>query len=445
MTDGVPVNSGNSLGTLQDRRPVADIVNEYEDKKRARRHLQRIIAEMLVDQDNKTNRTGARLAWCGRRPVPAKRFMSGRSQGTEKKAVMVYEPKTDRLYLKNMMTCNLTWACPVCADRLTNKRRRELSEVLSNWRGSVIMGAFTVGHHAGDPLGETKKIIDGACRSLFSGRDGQAVKRDTGIVGTVQANEVIWSPDNGWHPHRHVLFVADRVLTEKDLAVFTEHITRRFKALVTKNKGYTGDHAVHLTIGRDRSELSDYFFKWGVADELLAFQEKTGKEKNRFTPFELADLFGVTGNQRYKILFREYLDVFRGSRRATYSRGLKALLGIAEKTDQALLAEVEAVQIVPAELLPVDADVVQVVADFTAQAVKFISNADQWDVVMDVFKRSIHKELTLTQVGIALAFIGVRVTCYWNGVIAVFTEGDTAPIPSPEVMCQIQRLEIYRT
>ena len=426
MTGPASLNSGNSLGILQDRRPVAEIVQDYDDQRRARYHLNKVIADMMTDDP-----IGERMLLCGRRPIPTK------------KALVVYDRATDRLYRKNLMSCNLVWSCPVCSARITGKRRAELSEVIGNWQGSVIMGAFTVGHHAGDQLNDTKKIIDGACRSLFSGRAGQEVKRETGIVGTIQANEVTWSPENGWHPHRHVLFVADHVLSKAELARFTDHVTVRFRGLVEKHQGYTGDKAVHVTVGKDRNELLDYFFKWGVADELLAFQVKGSRDEKHLTPFELADRFGALGNQRDRLLFREYITVFRGSRRASYSRGLKALLGIAEKTDQALLAEVETVQVVPVDVIPDDKKEVLVVADFTTQAVKDISIADKWDDIMGVFRRAVHKELTAMQVGYQFALWGLRVMVYDNGAMGVYSMGEETPYPSPETLARIERVQVH--
>jgi len=426
MTAQASVTSAVSLGILQDRRPVADIVQDYDDQRRARYHLNKVIADMMTDDP-----IGERMLLCGRRPVPTK------------KALVVYEPVTDRLYRKNLMSCNLVWSCPVCSARITGKRRAELSEVIGNWQGSVLMGAFTVGHHAGDQLAETKKIIDGACRSLFSGRAGQEVKRGVGIIGTIQANEVTWSSENGWHPHRHVLFVADHLLSKDELARFTDHVTVRFRGLVEQHHGYTGDKAVHITVGKDRNELLDYFFKWGVADELLAFQVKGSKKEKHLTPFELADRFGVTGDHRYRLLFREYIGVFRGSRRASYSRGLKALLGITEKTDQALLSEVEAVQVLPPELIPDDKREVLVVADFTTQAVKDISVADRWDDIMGVFRRAVHRELTAMQVGVQFAFWGLRVMVYENGAMGVYSMGEDPPMPTPETKARIERVNVY--
>ncbi len=426
MTDRASVNSGDSLGILQDRRPVADIVQDYDDQRRARYHLNRVIADIMQDDP-----IGERMLLCGRRPVPTK------------KALVVYEPVTDRLYRKNLMSCNLVHSCPVCSARITGKRRAELSEVIGNWQGSVLMGAFTVGHHAGDQLADVKKIVEGACRSLFSGRAGQAVKHETGIIGTIQANEVTWSSENGWHPHRHVLFVADHLLSKDELARFTDHVTNRFRELVTKNNGYTGDNAVHITAGKNRDELLNYFFKWGVADELLAFNVKADKAKKHLTPFELADQYGVTGDHRYKLLFREYIQVFRGSRRASYSRGLKALFGMVEKTDQALLSEVETVQVLPPELIPDNKREVLVVADFTTQAVKDISVADQWDRIMGVFRRAVHRELTASQVGIALAFMGLRVMLYENGVMGVYSMSEDPPAPTPETKMRIERVNVW--
>lgn len=438
MSDPASVKNANSLGILQDRRPVAEIVQDYDDLKRARYHLQRVIADMLVDMSSnnyqgtgKKNKTGARLAWCGKRPVPKKR------------ALVVYEPVTDSLYKKNMMLCGLVWACPVCSARITGARRQELSAVIGGWQGSVLMGAFTVGHHAGDELVITKKIIDGACRSLFSGRAGQAVKAGFGVKGTISANEVTWSAENGWHPHRHILFVADRLLSKDEVSAFTDQISARFKALVEKHHGYTGDRAVHVTQGKDRQELLDYFFKWGVADELLSFQVKGTKDKDHLTPFELADRYGATGDQRCKVLFREYINAFRGSRRATYSRGLMDELGFKEKTDQALLNDAEAVKVTDAVDLPQDTKEVLVVADFTDQAVKDISVADKWDDVMGVFRRAVHRELTAMQVGIIFAFMGLRVMLYQNGAMGVYSMGESPPMPSPETQARIEKVNIY--
>jgi len=426
MTDQTIKSGRSTLGLLQDRRPVADIVSEYDDQRRARYHLQRVIADIMTDDS-----TGERLLWCGRRPVP------------RKKALLVYQRETDRLYTKNLMTCGLGWFCPVCSARITGKRRRELSGVIGNWSGSVIMGAFTVGHHAGDKLADAKKVLDGACRSVFSGRVGQDIKHRTGIVGTIQANEVTWSPDNGWHPHRHVLFFTDHLLTKDELSLFTDHVSSRFASLVTKNNGYTvQDHAVHISLGKSVQDVSKYCFKWGIADELFAFQSKKSKTKTSYTPFELADLYGGTGDQKYRMLFREYVQVFKGLRRASYSRGLKGLLGIAEKTDQMLLAETEAVQIVPAELLPDGASVVQVIADITTRAVKVISVADRWDNVMDLFKRSIHQELTFMQLGVALASIGLRVAGYNNGVMGIYSLDEPPPSPSPEMLFRAEKVQV---
>lgn len=424
VTDQVVRNGQTSLGLLQDRRPVADIVNEYDDQKRARYHLQRVIADIMTDDS-----TGERLLWCGRRTVPLK------------KALLVYDGQTDRVYTKNLMTCGLGWVCPVCSARITGKRRRELSDVIGNWSGSVIMGAFTVGHHAGDKLTDVKKILDGACRSLFGGRSGQDIKHQTGIIGTIQANEVTWSPDNGWHPHRHVLFFADHVLSRDELSLFTDHVSKRFAELVIKNNGYTvQDHAVHVSLGKDKQDISEYCFKWGIADELLAFQTKTSQKKEHYTPFELADLFAVTGDQKYRMLFREYVQAFKGLRRVSYSRGLKGLLGIADKTDKTLLSEVEKVQILPAELLPVGASKVQIVADITSQAVKDISVADRWDQVMDIFRKSVHKELTFYQVGYALSWLWLRVVLYQNGVMGIYSMDEPIPPVTPDVLSRMERV-----
>jgi len=86
---------------------------------------------------------------------------------------------------------------------------------------------------------------------------------------------------------------------------------------------------------------------------------------------------------------------------------------------------------------------VLVVADFTTQAVKDISVADRWDDIMGVFRRAVHRELTAMQVGMALAFMGLRVMLYENGVMGVYSMGEDPPYPSPETRARIEKVNIY--
>jgi len=140
------------------------------------------------------------------------------------------------------------------------------------------------------------------------------------------------------------------------------------------------------------------------------------------------------------MLFREYVQAFKGLRRVSYSRGLKVLLGIADKTDQALLREVETVQVLPTGILPDGASVVQIVADISTQAVKDISVADRWDLVMDIFRRSVHKELTFHQVGYALSWMWLRVMMYKNGVMGIYSMNEPIPETTPDTLSRMERV-----
>ena len=161
-----------------------------------------------------------------------------------------------------------------------------------------------------------------------------------------------------------------------------------------KNHGYTvGAFGVNIAEGTNKREVSDYCFKFGIADELMAFQRKEPRGDNGYTPFELASMYFETGELRYWALFGDYIRAFSGKSRVTYSRGLKAQLGLKELTDKALLVVDEMVAKEPPrfpEVLPEGIPVgiggigraeEIVIADFTRKAVRAISEGGHLSLI----------------------------------------------------------------
>lgn len=437
-------SSVDSFSILQNASPFPESEGESEEKKRARYVLTSKIAERLVWN---TTMSG-RMLQCGRTPAPGHRV------------VLVHNVETGNYYRKNIFNCGYVWLCPACSARLTNLRRYELSNIIERFDGTVLMGAFTVGHHAGDELTITKKIVDRACGSIFSGTVGQSLKKESDIIGTISANEVTWSIDNGWHPHRHVLFLFGHRLSPDEIKAFEGRVRERYDKQVKKHHGYTvGAFGANITEGTNKREISDYCFKFGIADELLSFQRKEPRGENGYTPFELAGMYFETGKMQYWALFADYIRAFSGKSRVTYSRGLRALLGLQEVTDKALLVADVMVSKEPPQFLggvTPEGDVYggagggdqtkeTVIADFTRKAVRVISEGGNWANITGICKGAHAYELSFIEVGFLLAGLGLRAVRYDNGVMGVFASDEPPPRPSRAVIEQEEEVVLFRS
>ncbi|MBV6574955.1 rolling circle replication protein, Rep63 protein, partial [Acinetobacter baumannii] len=81
--------------------------------------------------------------------------------------------------------------------------------------------------------------------------------------------------------------------------------------------------------------------KWGIESELTKGHVKKGRNGG-FTPFDLLQLslYNETIFEKdFGKLFQEFAIAMKGSRQLVWSRGLKALLDLDEKTDEELAEE----------------------------------------------------------------------------------------------------------
>jgi len=191
-----------------------------QDSRRAKYYLQDVITEKILPAES-------RLSLCLKRARPGQSVK------------VVYSNKAQQSHYKDVIMCGSVWGCPICSGYITDKRRKELSSALDVWSGSVFMGAFTVQHKRGEKLAEIKARLFDAYRDFTSGRGWQDIKARYAIAGNVIANEVTWSEQNGWHPHRHVLFFSERVLSDQEINQFETEIKERFYGIVKSKGGYS--------------------------------------------------------------------------------------------------------------------------------------------------------------------------------------------------------------
>lgn len=320
-----------------------------------------------AQQNNKNKRDEAtikrfKLQSIARKLLPKKRVTNcQRLLVPNATTVDVYHtPDGHSAHYKNLRTCDSVWDCPVCAAKITERRRVELMLAIARARDedlTPILITFTLRHNRGDRLEDLLTALKTAYRKFKSGRAYQAIKDDLGIVGSVTSTEVTnglgREKNNGWHPHLHALvFVTPYTL--QNLQRNTLAMKERWSH-VLDSLGYDASWERGLDVKEGDTAIADYVAKWGhepkdtrwtVERELTKAPVKQASEDG-VTPFGLLEMYG-NGDQTAGALFREYSAVFHGRAQLVWSRGLRALLGIGEEqTDE----EVNAIEDESAELL----------------------------------------------------------------------------------------------
>lgn len=252
----------------------------------------------------------------------------------------------DSYGFRNLETCASVWMCPVCAAKISEKRRVELVSGISNWHdhsGSVVMMTLTVQHSLHTPFKKTLAELQTAYRSFLMSNPVKRIFDQLGVVGRIRALETTYG-ENGWHPHFHVLmFVKSddiRLLTVQGMLLDQWKMACKRRGIKTPN-----EHGLKL---HDGSYAAAYVSKWGIESEMTKGHIK--KSKTGYSPFDLARFdLGIYGGDakplasgEAKILFKEYAYCMKGKRQLVWSDGLRQLLGLkAEKTDQELVDEIE--------------------------------------------------------------------------------------------------------
>jgi hypothetical protein len=208
---------------------------------------------------------------------------------------------------------------------------------------SVYMITFTAPHDMGMRLRPLISAIADGFRTVISGRAWIRLRKRLGIVGTIRAMEVTYG-EHGWHPHLHVLVYVSGQVDAHGLADLTAYVRKRWADFIVK-AGYRMPHDQHgVDVARCYSaeEAGQYIAKTqdgrGVGNEVARGDLKQGRAGGR-TPFEVLDDFRWTGDSDDLIVWREYERATKGRQAITWSKGLRQLLAVADRTDEEIAAE----------------------------------------------------------------------------------------------------------
>lgn len=257
-------------------------------------------------------------------------------------AVTLQAAADGRVLVKGIATCGLTWECPVC--QMTIKARRaEQIATLVDWhgKGGAFVLSLTVRHGLSHDLRTVRKGIANAWRGMARGKPWERFRTALGVRGTVRALEVTHGR-NGWHPHLHVLFLVRpgwEAATMPDGQPIDEWLTERWRSMVVRYLGEEHEPSDERGIGWTPCTDGRYLAKLGL--EVSDPNKKEARGPNR-TPLQIASDLVDYGRRSDSELWRSYCLGMRGARQLTWSKGLRQLAGIPDRTDAELAQDEEA-------------------------------------------------------------------------------------------------------
>lgn len=294
--------------------------------------------------------------------------------------VSIKKPINGAAYFCDLFICSSLWRCPVCAAKITEKRRQEGLLATAMQRklfgdDSALLVTFTYPHHREDVLETLIEKQKAAFKWLF---DDCWSFRDLcdkySYMGNIRSLEVTHGENNGWHPHVHYIFFFEQNFKQdldadysvnpaaagmdafkKELYPLWQQACSRVglgepsfeHGLDVRGGAYAAEYILKFglddyqgilssaTNGRfvqalenatiSGGEVTVNATRWGMEDEVFKFASKGGRVidgKSSRSPFQLLDAY-IEGDKRSGQLFIEYADAFKGFRQSRWSKGLK--------------------------------------------------------------------------------------------------------------------------
>lgn len=250
-----------------------------------------------------------------------------------------------KAFYQGLMACGGVWTCPVCAAKVSERRRQELKEAIraaDALKMNVHFVTLTVPHGVSDDIKVMNDLLSRALRRMSSGMYSvknqlRAIAPESEIHGYIRAFEVTHG-QNGFHPHYHILVFTDRGVTASAVG----YVYRNAWIRACQLSGLPQPSLEHGVTVQDGLFAAQYASKWGLEDEMTKANAKTTKRKG-LSPWGL--LRAVLDEDepdypphRASALFQVYAAAFAGRRQLYWSNGLRKLLSMApERSDEELV------------------------------------------------------------------------------------------------------------
>ena len=282
---------------------------------------------------------------CQRRIIPLKTNETGEQVKNRMEVDIFVSATNSKAFYGNVVTCKSVWVCPVCASKITERRRQDLTEALTRSRDMGhyhLLASYTVSHQKRDTLRYVADGMRNAFRKLKSGKSWQLFKNRYNWLGDIKSTEITHGA-NGWHFHFHQIIVLESKPTPGQEIRLKQELKTRWRQSLGREGKYA-NWTNGLDIRPTDDFVGDYVQKignWTVEHEMTKAPAKTGKQRGR-TPLQLLLDYATTGEIEARQLFREYALFTKRKNQLYWSLGLRELLGMEkEKTDEELADETE--------------------------------------------------------------------------------------------------------
>lgn len=257
--------------------------------------------------------------------------------------------KTQKAFYGGLMVCGSVWVCPVCAAKISERRRAELTKAFAAHKrhgGQMSMLTLTFSHSKSDKLSDLIVAFAKALKKLQSGKRYAQLRQRLGYVGTIRALEITFG-ENGWHPHVHLLIMHKYEIDPANHADIEDKYfdlwsgACAFEGLSTSRK-----HGVKLD---DAKEAEKYISKWGdLKDKEVERTWSTDMEMTKantkkgragsMTPFDFLRRTMEDGDlDAWSAKYEEYAAATKGMRQLYWSPGLKQLYEIEDRSDEQIV------------------------------------------------------------------------------------------------------------
>ncbi len=237
-----------------------------------------------------------------------------------------------------LATCKNVHACPVCSARLRQMRTEDVQRAIVWWTEEqrdtrLAMLTLTIRHARCDDLRKLRAGLTTAWSELWKTREGRELRSH--VAHYVRALDVTWGPENGWHPHVHVLlFLEDGAVDDSWLEQVRNAWARAVAAHVGSEFRPREDSiGCHLTMDPPRAE---YVLKLGL--EVTSITTKAAAE-GHFAPWAIAwravdEQSSSSSERTWRTLWQTWSNGMNGARHLSWSRQLRRLAKLPDEPEQ---------------------------------------------------------------------------------------------------------------
>lgn len=256
--------------------------------------------------------------------------------------------------------CGNVWLCPDCQATITAHRGDEVQQ-LPDWAiahgKQVVFLTYTAAHNANMPLKEFGGRLQKAYRAYWNRKGIRRMIKRCGMkvdglerAPRIKVTEYTHSFSHRWHKHFHVLVVADMSV---DMTAYIKDMQEMWVSccvdygLCADNEQARADlmaHGLDIKVAKSAEQARKFarYMAKEISSSAVKVSRATDREEHH-TIWELAVGLAVAEHDcpadapKYRDAIAEYAYYTRGKAQMVWSAGLKAAVGVADVSDEALV------------------------------------------------------------------------------------------------------------